>query len=287
MSDFNYLITVHNKEFLLERVLSGVALAASMHARIIVVLDGCTDGSEAIARRFQTSSRFETVLVSAPDVHEIKSINIGLHHTKPGYCILLQDDVILEEPHLESLVHSLCEEHHRRLGYISFRLAADVRSTSLFGRLRIALRTGPKSLAPMADTFNYVAGPAEHLQVTKVPYHQFHARMVGIKSPVCLTPELRAKAPFLDENFAPYCYDDCDLSLQALGHKLINGLFPIKVLSDVEWGGTRKDPDFSSGFGLRIRLRNRRLIWQKHGSLIRQYQYRSPGRSGRGSTNKE
>lgn len=37
MGDFNYLITVHNKEFLLERVLEGVALTASASARIVVV----------------------------------------------------------------------------------------------------------------------------------------------------------------------------------------------------------------------------------------------------------
>jgi glycosyltransferase involved in cell wall biosynthesis len=274
MRVFNYLITVHNKELLLERVLEGAARAASTGARIIVVLDGCTDGSEDVARRFQAASSVETILVTAPDVHEIKSINIGLRQAKPGYCILLQDDVILQEPNLEDLVCSLCEQHRRGLGYISFRLAADVRATSLYIRLKTALRTTPKSLLPMAEDFNHIAGPTEHLPVSKADYYSFHERMIGIKSPVCLTPELRAINPFVDEAFSPYCYDDCDLSLQALKRGLVNGLFPIKFDSDLDWGGTRQDPDFASDFGARIRLRNRRLVWQKHGQFIRRHQSR-------------
>lgn len=276
MIDFNYIITVHNKEDLLERVLNGVQQSASASAKIIIVLDGCTDSSEAIATRFRKSTQVETEVLHAPDVHEIRSINIGLRQAKPGYCLLLQDDVILEEPSLEKLVHSLCEKHDRRLGYISFRLAADVQATSIVDRLKTALRTAPRNLMPMVDSFNLLAGPTEHLEATKVPYYEFHQRMVGIKSPVCLTPELRTHAPYLDEALAPYCYDDYDLSLRALKRGLLNGLFPIRFISDVKWGSTRNDSSFSSSFGEQVRLRNRRLIWQKHGSFIRQHRSELP-----------
>jgi hypothetical protein len=93
--------------------------------------------------------------------------------------------------------------------------------------------------------------------------------MIGIKSPVCITPELRARAPFLDEQFAPYCYDDYDLSLRSLQAGLLNGLYPIRFRSDLDWGGTRQDPEFSSSFGVGVRLRNRRLLWKKHATFLR------------------
>jgi glycosyltransferase involved in cell wall biosynthesis len=277
MKDFNYLITVHNKESLLKHVLEGVACAASRTARVIVVLDGCTDRSEDIARKFRATSGLETVLVTAPDVHEIKSINLGLREAKPGYCVLLQDDVILAEPRLEEMVHELCNEHNRLLGYISFRMACDLRCVPLSNRIRLALHLRLSRLLPFVEDYRRVAsfheprGVAFELQ----PYGVFASRMAGIKSPVCLTPELRGVEPLLDEAFAPYCYDDCDLSLRALKHGLINGLFPLRFRSDSDWGGTRQDPDFSSDKGAGIRFRNQRLIWKKHRDLIRAWPRRA------------
>jgi glycosyltransferase involved in cell wall biosynthesis len=265
---FTYIITIYNKEDLIEQVLAGVAACAGPDARIVAVLDGCTDGSEAITRRFAAYSGIETRIVLAPDVHEIKSINLGLREAKPGYCVLVQDDVILQEPKLESLVHELCETHKRRLGYLSFRLAADVRPTSLLRRIRLSARAGRLGFLPKIEEHNYLGGPQEIMNVRRVSYGEFHHRMVGIKSPVCLTPELRASEPLLDEDFAPYCYDDVDLSIRALKRGLKNGLFTLKFQSDIDWGGTRHDPQFGARWGANIRLRNRHLIWRKHGAYL-------------------
>jgi glycosyltransferase involved in cell wall biosynthesis len=269
---FNYLITVHNKEKLLAQVLEGVGKSASRSSRIIVVLDGCNDRSLQIASEFKAAKQVDTILVEAPDVHEIKAINIGLRQAKPGYCVILQDDVVLDEPNLERITHALCEQHQSKLGFISFRLAADVRPTSLPRRIKLCVHTRQiQHLFPLVEDHNLIGGPQEHLNVQKTPYGVFSTRMIGIKSPVCLTPELRKSEPFLDEQFAPYCYDDFDLSLRALKSGLINGLFPIHFRSDLDWGGTRNDPDFGSDIGTQIRLRNRRLMWKKHGGFLRNY----------------
>lgn len=267
--DFNYLLTVHNKEALLERVLTGIGTCAGAGARIIIVLDGCSDDSETIARNFAASAGIETRILSTPDVHEIKSINAGLRETKPGYCVIIQDDVIIEEPRLETLVLDLCESHHLKLGYISFRLAADMRPVSILRRLWAACRLGYGGWLAGAEQCRLIGGPRELLDVTHSDFGVFSERMIGIKSPICLTPQLRRCAPWLDEDFAPYCEDDADLSLHALKHGLKNGLFPIAFQSREEWGGTRMDPDFSSPKGAAIRLRNRGLIWSKHAETIR------------------
>jgi glycosyltransferase involved in cell wall biosynthesis len=266
---FNYIITIHNKEALLERVLAGVANCCGAHSRIIPVLDGCTDGSEAIARKFAETSGLDVKLVFAPDVHEIKSINLGLKEAKPGYVVLIQDDVIVQEPKLEELVHALCDRHERRLGYLSFRLAADVRFKNFPRRVRLAARLRDKDgLLPQVEDYRFVGLPGEVIKSEPIDYYQFVPRMVGIKSPVCLTPELRQAEPFLDEEFAPYCYDDFDLSLRSLKLGLKNGLYPIHFHSDLEWGGTRKDPKFRSE-GALVMLRNRHTLWRKHGDFIR------------------
>ena len=138
-----------------------------------------------------------------------KAINYGLREASPGYCVILQDDVVLQEPNLEQMVHTLCETHQRRIGFISFRMAADVRCTTLIARLKIAAFTRRvQQTLPMIEDYNLVGWPGEHLPVKKVDFGAFCPKMIGIKSPVCITPELRELEPFLDEAFAPYCYDD-------------------------------------------------------------------------------
>jgi glycosyltransferase involved in cell wall biosynthesis len=265
---FNYIVTIHNAEAVLPGVLQGIEECAGAGARIILVLDGCRDGSEVIATRFARKSRRETVLVYAPDVHEIKSLNLGLQKAQPGYCVLVQDDVILQEPRLEALVHQLCESFERRLGYISFRLAAEIRSTPFLTRARYSIRAGRWALRPMIEEDHLLAGRSDQSGFARVDHYQFYPRMVGIKSPVCLTPELRACEPYLDEQFAPYCYDDVDLSLRALRAGLLNGLYSIPFRSDPAWSGTLRDSAFVSSFGAGIRLRNRQRIWCKHRDLL-------------------
>lgn len=253
-------------------MLSGVEEAASKGARVVIVLDGCTDGSAAVAAGFKASSALDVHLVEAPDVHEIKAINVGLRHTKPGYCIILQDDVVLREPDLESMIRALCDNHNGAIGLISLRLATNLKRASITDRLKRFLRTRRvQYLSPMTDDYETVAAEHEHLDVAKVPYGVFVPRMVGIKSPVCITPELRKLEPFLDEQFAPYCYDDYDLSIRSLRAGLVNGLFALHFVSELEWGGTRQDSSFSSGFGTAIRLRNQRLLWKKHGAFLRNF----------------
>src|SRR5580693_7351194 len=165
---FNYLITIHNKEDLLEKVLNGVAEAAGPDARIIPVLDGCTDGSEAIAKKFAASSSVETILAYAPDVHEIKAMAIGQQHTKPGYLVLIQDDVILQEPRYEQLVHELCETHDCKLGYLSHRLAANVRRTDLARQVVHSLRLKRTPWMGMVEEIDLVSGPVDEAPAERI-----------------------------------------------------------------------------------------------------------------------
>jgi glycosyltransferase involved in cell wall biosynthesis len=266
---FSYVITIHNKEQLLRRVLEGVAQCASRRAVIIPVLDGCPDGSAEIVEKFSRLSPIEVRVVCCPDVHEVRSLNAGLAVAQPGYCILVQDDVIIHEASLETLVHTLCEEYGRRIGYLSLRLAADVRKAPTLKRLRRAIHEGDwRYAAAQVDLYNLVGGPDEQLSVDKTSYCRFTERMVGIKSPVCLTPELRTVRPYLDAMLAPYTYDDVEMSLFALECGMINGVLPIHYESQVEWGGTHCDPAFSSASGLAVQNRNRILVWNRYQEII-------------------
>jgi glycosyltransferase involved in cell wall biosynthesis len=271
-ANFSYIVTVHDKEALLRRVLDGVAASASRPARVIVVLDGCSDRSPAIAAEFRDTSPLDVRLVSTPDVHEILAINAAMEHIQPGYVVIVQDDVVLQEPELERRVVALDERLEGKLGYLSFRMAADVRQTRLVSRVAAAVRErNPRTLGGMLDQYNYIAHPGEVNDMPRAALYEFHPRMIGIKSPICLGPRLVATGAVLDSSLAPYCYDDAELSLRALSRGLVNGVYPVPFTTRPEWSGTMADTEgFRGRVGRRIRARNRVLVWNRHRALIQQ-----------------
>jgi GT2 family glycosyltransferase len=266
---FHYIITIHNKEALLPAVLAGIARCASTGSIVVPVLDGCTDRSAEIVSDFAASSGLDVRATPAPDVHEIKSINLGLRRCGPGFCVVLQDDVVLNEPDLEPRLRAVREEHRRALGCVSLRMGGDL-ATESFGRRFKSLcrmrRLPPRTL----DETVSVSSPFDTHPVPKarvLKHGEFAKTAAVYKSPICFMPELRDLEPELDEALAPYACDDIDLSVRALRRGLHNGVLALAYASDVDWGGTRKSTDFARNAG-RIIMRNRAYLWQKHHAFL-------------------
>ena len=76
---FNYIVTIHNKEFLIERVIRSIIACCNENSFIYPALDGCTDNSELIIDKIiEENPSVNIVKVHTPDVHEILSINEGI-----------------------------------------------------------------------------------------------------------------------------------------------------------------------------------------------------------------
>lgn len=266
---FHYLVTIHNKEALLPEVLAGIARCARPGAVVVPVLDGCTDGSEAIVRRFAAGSGLDVRIAHAEDVHEIRSINAGLRLCEPGFCMILQDDVVLQDPELEARIRTLHREREGGLGCLSLRMGGDLVTESpaallaeLLGRRRLPRRTLDE-LPTVGSVFD--THPVS--KRTVLEEGKFLETAAIYKSPVCLTPELRALEPLLDENLAPYACDDIDLSVRSLARGLRNGVLALRYASDIAWGGTRTSKAFNEeSWG--VILRNRRYLWRKHRAFL-------------------
>ena len=259
---FNYIITIHNKEDILEDTLSGVANCCTSTARIFPVLDGCSDRSEDIVRAFVASSGLNVQPLHTPDVHEVRTINAALERINSGFTIVLQDDVVLREPEIEKRIIELYDRMGPKLGVVSLRLAANVRRISWTERLR-SRRTATEIrecdlLQRVGDDLN-----CRH----EGDFGQFHERMVAIKGPNCIPPAVHRSVGLLDEAFAPFSYDEHDYCLRAMKSGFVNGLFPLRFESQPQWGGTRRDPTFAAR-ALQVHRRNRRYLWQKHGEFI-------------------
>lgn len=254
MTHFNYIITCHNSEVLIERVLDGVAACAGSEAFICCVVDGCTDQTHHLIDKWALTHRTDGRTAVTDDVHELLSINAGLracNQEGDGYNIILQDDVILEEPRLEELVEKLYATISH-LGYVSFRLGINLGPDD---------PSNPYLIQCDEIESLYGAGCAGD---TLSPY-RFVERAVPIKSPVCLPCKLVREIGLFDEAMAPYGYDDIDYAIRAHQGGYVQGVFSIPFQSDVRWGGTRRPghPDIQPTV-----IRNAAYLRRKYPDLI-------------------
>jgi glycosyltransferase involved in cell wall biosynthesis len=230
---FNYIITIHNKEGMIKRVLEGVLASCGKNSFIYPVLDGCTDGTEAIIDSFARKHKGANITkVFTADVHELLSINAGLkaaNHEGIGYNIVLQDDVVIEEPDLEKKVLDLYKWGGEKLGYVSFRLGA-----------RFAPNTvKSKDSVPLVDYCENAYGHGLPHASMLLP-GQFAYRDIPIKSPVCFPFSVIRNVGLLEEKLAPYAHDDVDYGVRCIEAGFYNGVYALKFQSKIEWGGTRQ-----------------------------------------------
>ncbi len=233
---FNYIITIYNKEDLIRDVLMSILVCCRDNSHIYPVLDGCTDGTEAIVDDIiKTFSQVPITKVYTPDVHEILSINAGLKAADQmgdGYNIILQDDVMLHDFRLQEKITQLYEWSAAKLGFVSFRHGANLASDVLTN----------DSVQPFANYVENAYGHGIPTATVLLP-GQLAYRTIAIKSPVCIPFELTRTVGLLEAQLAPYMCDDFEYSIRAAQAGYHNAVFGIRYQSDVDWGTTRKKPD--------------------------------------------
>jgi glycosyltransferase involved in cell wall biosynthesis len=258
---FNYIIPIFNKEDILPMTLEGIDRCASRNARIFTVIDGCTDRSEQIVDEFIKRTARDVVKIHMPDVHMLRSVNAALKRVEKGFSVVMQDDIILKDEKFEDKISALYKQMGKRLGIVSLRLASNIASTSLLGRLRL------RTISPMIEEMDFVIKSNEPQAFEIGEYGSFYPRMNAINGPNIIPWVVREKIGILDEALAPYGYDDPEYCLRAMKSGFINGLFPLEFRSDVEWGGTRRSKKYMAEV-LRIHIRNRKYVWAMHGEYI-------------------
>ena len=126
------IVPTHNKEDLIEQVYDGIAsnISKELDYKIIFIADGCTDQTVSIINNYTEKHGLQdnTVLLTAPDVHEIKSLNLGLSYIENQFnpdgedlIFTVQDDVVIQEPNFDLYFKKLNEKHDNT-GYITWRL---------------------------------------------------------------------------------------------------------------------------------------------------------------------
>jgi GT2 family glycosyltransferase len=254
MPRFNYIVTIHNKEDLIEKVIIGILIGAGGNSHLYLVLDGCTDGTEGVVDRLiDENSGLPITKLHAPDVHEILSLNIALRQAPQegdGYNILVQDDVILADRDFEKKVVAVHDHFQNRIGVLSFRHG-----------INLTIDAGAiEEVDLIENSYGYGMCEAPLLPGFAVE------RMVCLRSPQCVSFATIRQIGVLNEKYAPYSYDDHDYGLRCLRAGLVNIVYSVKVRSRVEWGGMRRKPQPGAAA---IMKRNRRYVYDDHEVFIR------------------
>jgi len=228
---FNYIITIHNKEKLIKDVISSVIDVAGPESYIYPVLDGCNDNTETIIDELMTANPLAKIKkLYANDVHELKSINIGLENSNQdlnGFNIILQDDVLLQDRDLEAKCVALYNSIED-LGIVSFRHGGNL-SRKLIRKVSI--------IDPLVDYIENECGHNPYSpSVLKTGFFVF--REIAIKSPICIPTKVVRRVGKPDESFAPW--DDIAYCMKVSESGFRNGVFAIDFRSDVAWGTTRE-----------------------------------------------
>ena len=261
----HFIVTIHNKQDLIERVLQGIVqscIDTDYAINVICVLDGCTDNTEKVIDTYLPNLPIQITLhkLYQNDVHEILATQHALEfistipNGEDDIILFLQDDVILEQDDLLEYIDRLYETVPN-LGYLSFRLGC---FTNLDQNNILYEHTFYES------TFGHWKQLGmDHF--TEVGHLEFVETEVVIKSPVCIKKRILDHVGYYDLNLAPYAHDDLDLSirLNQLGYR--NGVFGAKMVSKVEWGGTRSAEanEYQRNFS-NVVHRNKLYLTNKH-----------------------
>ena len=260
---FNYIVPIFNKEDILNDTLQAIEKSAGTESNIIMIVDGCTDNSEEIVDQFSKNSSHRTIKVLMPNVHMLLSVNEGLKNVKNGYSVIMQDDIILKDIDFEAKIKELYNSINQ-LGVISLRYGSNIGKINLYKKIKNI------SLDDMIEETDFIKSPDDYANYQTGQYDTFYPRMSAINGPNVIPWNLLSKIGHFDKNLAPYGFDDPEYCLRALQQGFINGLYPLKYESEIEWGGTRRSKSFLKK-AAEIHIRNRKYVFKKHHMFLKKY----------------
>lgn len=254
------ILTVHNKEWLIDKVIESIILNTTEPYELIVVIDGCTDKSEEIVWNTLSGTPVNKKILHAPNVFETKANNLGLRNAKGDKVIIVQDDMII------------CEKGWNVRMEKPFKAFNDVFAVT--SRTAHNWIVNPKSVhLGMEEDLDYcwcdILDHVDHAGRKELLFRdQFAVRCSVNRGPLMIDHADLQKLDYLDEAFEPQDMDDHDLCYRAykdLGK--IVGAYWIDYVSDDAWGGTRVTGKPASWL-LKAHHKNTKIFYERHKDLI-------------------
>lgn len=236
-----FVVPTFNKQDLIGNVIEGIHLSVSnqMPYKVVFIVDGCTDNTESILKDYIAKHNLQdnVDLLYADDIHEIRSLNMGLSHIRDNLSpddedivFTVQDDVVIKEKKFD-LCYKKLFETHKDLGYISCRLGCKLYSTG---------NTIGETDFVESEFGHWSTMGLDHFR--KITRGQFVPTEAVIRSPTGVLWHRYRTVGFYNEELAPCGFDCHDFSIRMNIAGYRNGVFALSYESDVDWGSTREKP---------------------------------------------
>ena len=271
--EFSIILTVHNKESLVGKVVKSIIEHTKTPFELVVVYDGCTDRSEEVVNSALAEANGEMkklTVVYQPDVFQIKANNAGMKAASGEYFILIDDDIIINENGWEQRIIRPFLKFDDVFA-VSGRSAHNS-TISRFHWLKhkaIIFFRGLLNIQPA----NYVGIPG--LRPTEMwdiqtnpnlPRNIFAIRNICVRAPLAFRADRVKAMNYFDEAYAPYTWDDHDICYRAYKeHKWVSGAYVIDYTSKIEWGTIRNK---NQGLFQRMYRQNVVLLYNRHKDMI-------------------
>lgn len=246
-------LTIHNKGFLIEKVLRGIETNTILPYELVIVLDGCTDNSEEKTLNYLKNSKIYYKIYYANNVFETKANNIAAKNSQNDIIIIIQDDIIINDYGWDERIIKPIKTY------------SDVISVSANAAHNWVYNPNNKCEKLGSDYVGYsdILTPSDVANKTNSSRYDFIIRDTSNRGPLAINHADLQKLDYFDEAFSPLDMDDHDLHYRAY-EKLnkLTGLYWIDFISNPAWGGTRingHQPWF-----LKSVHKNQKLIVQKH-----------------------
>lgn len=266
-----YIITIHNKEALIAKVIEGIVKSHdfSRPGEIVAVIDGCTDNTEKVIDSIKEKCPLPITKLYGADVHEIAALNHALTYIRvdanpqPNDLVfMLQDDVIFLEDNINTKLETIYGEIPD-LGYVSFRLGVD---NILIDNIIYDYNVVESEFGHWKQLgWTHITGkPITFLKQGDIAF-----RDIVVRSPSACIWRHFAKHGVFDAALCPYNYDCFDYSLRMLEAGYRNAVIGYKFESKVDWGGMRVEKDNSHNSKAdRIFNNNLMYLVEKHRKFL-------------------
>ena len=261
MKKDSVILTVHNKEWLIEKTINCIFEKTNTNCELIVVFDGCTDKSEEKSNLLLKNPppNFSVKTIYTPDVFETKANNAGMKEATGDYIIIVQDDMLITENDWNLRLRKPVEAFDD-----VFAVTARTAHNWVYNPNNLHEHIEEHLDWCWCDILNHT----DHAQSSNTDRETFAIRDSVNRGPLLLKHEIVEKLNYLDEAFSPQDMDDHDLCYRAykeLGMKC--GFYSIGCYSEDSWGGTRISGQPAKWL-LKSNHKNVKIVWERHKNLI-------------------
>ena len=251
------ILTVHNKGWLIDKVIKSIYNNTEGSYELIIILDGCTDNSEEVV--LNTINK-DTKVLYAANVFETTANNIGLRRAVGDKVIIVQDDMVIKEQSWNRRLQKPFDTFND-----VFAVTARLAHNWIFNPNTQHLGMKENLDTCWCDIVEHVDHAGRNHGLTR---DVFAVRCSVNRGPLMIDHNDLQKLNYLDEAFAPQDMDDHDLCYRAFKElgKIV-GSYWIDYESQDSWGGTRVGGS-PAPWLLKSHHKNTKIFYERHKDLI-------------------